>query len=142
MVKIVISDPSTGKAYQVEVDETRFRKLVGLRIGDKFGGELIGLSGYELQITGGTDKDGFPMRFDVMAPRRARVLISSPPGFRPKMEGERRRKMVHGGTVSPTIVQLNTKVAKGGNKPLEEILRPEAVGEEEKKSEASEEKSS
>lgn len=136
MVKVVVSDPESGKAYQVEADETRSRRLVGLRIRDKFDGEVVGLSGYELQITGGTDKEGFPMRFDVAGPRRARVLIARGPGFKPKRGGERRRRLIRGGSVSPDIAQLNAKVVKKGGKPIEQILKPEVA--EEKPEEAKE----
>ena len=130
MVKVVVSDPESGKAYQLETDEAHSRRLFGLRIGDKFDGEVVGLPGYELEITGGTDRDGFPMRRDVAGPRRARVLLSGGPGFRPRRKGERRRKLVRGGTVSDAIAQLNTKVIKRGGKSLEEILGLKEVEEE------------
>jgi len=144
MSRGVVADPESGKAHQVEADEAHSRRLVGLRIGDKFDGEVVGLSGYELQITGGTDKDGFPMRFDVAGPRRARVLMAGGPGFRPKRGGERRRRLVRGGSVSPDIAQLNAKVVKKGDKPIEQILKPESAEEkppeEEKPKEKPEEK--
>ena len=112
MVKVVVADPESGKAYQVEAEEARSRSLFTLRIGDKFDGEVVGLSGFELQITGGTDKDGFPMRFDVVGSRRARILIAGGVGFNPKRDGERKRRLVRGDAVSPDIAQLNTKVVK------------------------------
>ena len=46
--KLVVADPQTGKSYKLEAREPDARRLVGLRIGDKFGGEIAGLSGYEL----------------------------------------------------------------------------------------------
>ena len=131
-MKVVVSDPESGKAYQLEADEAHSRRLFGLRIGDKFDGEVVGLSGYELEVTGGTDRDGFPMRFDVSGPRRARVLLARGPGFRSRRKGERRRKLVRGGTVSDAIAQLNAKVVKRGGKPLEEILGLKEVKEKEK----------
>ncbi len=120
--KIVISDPESGRSYQVEVKEPESRRLIGLKIGDRFDGSIVGLSGYELQITGGTDRDGFPMRPDVAGPGRKTILLSSPPGFRPMKRGERRRKRVRGRQISDAIVQINTKVVKKGEKPLEEIF--------------------
>ncbi|NIM47533.1 MAG: 30S ribosomal protein S6e, partial [Candidatus Aenigmarchaeota archaeon] len=60
--KIVISEPKSRKAWQIEKDAPSF---IGKKIGDKFDGSLIGLSGFTLQITGGSDKDGFPMRPDL-----------------------------------------------------------------------------
>jgi len=127
--KVVISDPETGKSYQVEVREPDSRKLIGLKIGDTIGGDVVGLPGYELQITGGTDRDGFPMRPDISGTGRASVLLASGPGFFPKKKGERRRKKVRGSRISEAIVQVNTKVVKKGEKPIENILGVREQGE-------------
>jgi len=56
--KFVISDPQSRKSHQIEVDQGRAIGLVGKKIGDEFNGDVIGLTGYSLQITGGTDRDG------------------------------------------------------------------------------------
>lgn len=122
--KMVVADPKTGKSYKLEAREPEVRKLIGLRIGDKFDGGIVGLPGYELQITGGTDRDGFPMRPDVAGSGRVSVLLTGGPGFSPKRPGERRRKMVRGSRVSEDIVQLNVVVTKWGEKPIEEIVQP------------------
>jgi len=122
--KVVVADPVTGKSYQLEAREPAARRLVGLRIGDKFDGEIVGLPGYELQITGGTDADGFPMRADIAGPGRASVLLASGPGFQPQRRGERRRKRVRGRVISDSIVQINAKIVKKGERAIEEILKP------------------
>lgn len=124
MFKIVAADPQTGKSYNLEAREPAARRLVGLRIGDNFDGEIVGLPGYELKITGGTDKDGFPMRPDVAGPGRAYLLLAKGPGFRPRERGERRRKRVRGRVISDDIVQINAKIVKRGEKPIEELLKP------------------
>ena len=85
--KVVVADPEKGKSYQLEAREPGARRLVGLRIGDKFDGEIIGLPGYELQITGGTDKAGFPLRADVAGSGRTSVLLSGGPGLDPRGGG-------------------------------------------------------
>ncbi len=128
-MKVVIGTKS-GKAYQITLTEEQAKALVGLKIGDKFNGELIGLPGYELEITGGTDKDGFPMRPDLPGTGRARLLLSSGPGYVPREKGVRRRKMVRGNTVALDIAQLNVKVVKEGSKPIEELLGKEEAQEE------------
>lgn len=120
--KLVISDPETGRSYQVEAKDPEARRLVGLKIGDKFDGAVAGLSGYELQITGGTDCDGFPMRPDVAGSGRKNILLGEPPAFRPKQRGERKRKRIRGKQISDAITQINTKIVKRGEKPLEEIF--------------------
>jgi small subunit ribosomal protein S6e len=123
MVKVVVADPETGKSYSVEIQESAMRGLIGLRIGDKFSGAILGLPGYELQITGGMDKNGFPMRADIPGVGRVGILLASGPGFSPRKRGERRRKLVRGSTISDSINQINVKVLKRGEKSIEELLK-------------------
>ncbi len=99
-----------ARAWQVRINDERTRRLIGLRIGDTFPGDLIGLKNVQLQIKGGTDNSGFPMRPDIMGGVKKRVLLSGPPGFHPKEKGERRRKMVRGNTITEDIVQINTVI--------------------------------
>ena len=120
--QFIVSNPSTRKAYKIEVDQTKAAGIIGKIIGNKFNGDIIGLSGYELQITGGTDKDGFPMHPQVHGPGRKKVILAHPPGFHPRIKGQRRRKMVRGNTISPDIVQINCKVSKAGVKAIEDLL--------------------
>jgi small subunit ribosomal protein S6e len=119
--KFVISDPQNRKSHQLEVDQTKAIGLVGKKIGEEFTGDIIGLSGYSLQITGGTDKDGFPMHPQVHGQVRKKILLSNPPGFHPLKKGERRRKMVRGDTISADIVQINVKIMKKGSVSLDEV---------------------
>lgn len=133
--KVVISDPKTKKSYQKEVQKNE-SAMVGRRIGDKVKGDFLGLPGYELEVTGGSDKQGFPMRRDVSGNARKRVLIIGPPGFHPEHKGERRRKSVRGNTISSAIVQVNTKVITPGKKSLDELLGAKEKKEEKPKEEA------
>ncbi|MEM5882903.1 MAG: 30S ribosomal protein S6e [Candidatus Aenigmatarchaeota archaeon] len=120
--KFVVADPETRKTYQVEVEKSKALGLIGKKIGDEFNGELLGLTGYTLKITGGTDKDGFPMHPNVKGMGRKKVLLSSPPCFHPTKKGERRRKTVRGNTISEDITQINCKIVKKGEKPIEELI--------------------
>jgi small subunit ribosomal protein S6e len=119
--KIVISDPKARKAYQKEVDQGA-SGLMGKKIGDKFSGNHLGLSGYELEVTGGSDKEGFPMRKDVDGPGRKKILLSHGPGFHPKSRGRRKRKSIRGNTISPQVSQINLKVVTYGAKSIDESL--------------------
>ena len=119
--KIVISDPKTKKAYQKEVEQNA-SNLLGKKIGHKFSGNTIGLTGYELEVTGGSDKQGFPMRRDVEGTVRKKILIALPPGFRPKHKGQRRRKSICGNTVSSNTVQINAKIVGRGQKSVDDLL--------------------
>ena len=119
--KIVLSDPKTRKAYQKEVDEAS-SGLVGKKLGEVFGADFLNLTGYEVQITGGSDKEGFPMRRDLEGIGRKKVLLSGGVGFHPPLDGQRKRKSVRGNTVSNQISQINLKVVKYGAKSIEELL--------------------
>jgi len=137
--KVVISDPKARKAYQKEIDQGQ-TGLLGKKIGDKFSGNHIGLSGYELEVTGGSDKEGFPMRKDVEGLGRKKILLSHPPGFHPKSRGRRKRKSVRGNTISPQISQINVKVVTYGTKSIEESLGVKAKEPKEEKEKAHEKK--
>jgi small subunit ribosomal protein S6e len=118
--KLVISEGE--KSHQIEVEQTQSKKLVGLKIGDEIEASIVGLNGYKLKITGGSDKNGFPMKKDVDGPRRIKSLLSGGLGFEPKRDGQRRRKTVRGNTVSADIVQINTIVTEKGAKSIDELL--------------------
>lgn len=123
--KVVVSDPKSRKAYQKEVDQGQ-SGLIGKKIGEKVSGNNLGLAGYELEITGGSDKEGFPMRRDVEGTVRKRILLANPPGFHARIQGQRKRKSVRGNTVSPDISQINAKVVKTGSKKLDELIGAKA----------------
>jgi small subunit ribosomal protein S6e len=129
--KIVISDPKAKKAYQKEIDQGA-SGLMGKKIGDKFSGNHLGLAGYELEVTGGSDKEGFPMRRDVEGPGRKKILLSHGPGFHPKSKGRRKRKSIRGNAISPAISQINLKVVTYGAKSVEEGLGVKKEHKEEK----------
>jgi small subunit ribosomal protein S6e len=115
--KFVISD---GKnSYQVE-KEQKDSPIFGKKIGDVLDGSFLDLDGYELQITGGSDKDGFPMRNDVEGQVRKRFLLTKGVGFHTDIEGLKRRKMLRGNTIGDDIAQINVKVVKKGPASLEE----------------------
>jgi small subunit ribosomal protein S6e len=138
--QFIVSDPTTRKAYKIEVDQTKATGLIGKVIGNTFNGDILGLSGYEIQITGGTDKDGFPMHPQVHGPGRKKIILAHPPGFHPRIKGQRRRKMVRGNTISSDIVQINCKIVKPGTKTIEELLPKKEKVEEAKPEEKVEKK--
>ncbi|MBI4344074.1 MAG: 30S ribosomal protein S6e [Euryarchaeota archaeon] len=120
MQKIIISE--SAKSFHLDLDEEKARAVVGLELGNVLDGTKIGLPGYKLQITGGSDKDGFPMRPDVRGRVRPRILMSKGPGYRPLEAGVKRRKRVRGNVITTEIVQINTKVVEKGAQGLEELL--------------------
>jgi small subunit ribosomal protein S6e len=139
-MKLVVANPKNGKTMQKELEENQAKTLYGKKIYEVVKGESLGLTGYELQITGGSDKQGFPMRSDLRGTGRKKIMISSGPGFHPKTKGERRRKSVRGNTVSAETAQLNMQVVKEGAKSLEKTLGKEEEKKPEKKPEKKEDK--
>ena len=127
--KFVISDPKTRKTFQKEVDQTA-SGLLGKKLGEKFPGGPLGLEGYSLEITGGSDKEGFPMRGDVEGSGRKKILLSHPPGFHPERKGQKKRKSVRGNTVSAETVQINSKVVEYGKKGLQDLIGVKKEGKE------------
>lgn len=131
--KIVVSDPENRKAYQIEVEKSKAMFLVGKKIGEEIDATLLGLPGYVLKITGGTDKDGFPMHPNVEGMVKKKILLEGPPCFHPEKKGQRKKKTVRGNVISEDIVQINCKVVKKGEKPLEELVPKKEKKEEGKK---------
>lgn len=121
--KAVISDPKSGKSYAKDVGGHYASTLIGKKIGDEVDGIFVGLPGYKLVITGGSDKDGVPMRRDIPGPRRKEVLITKGIGFWPKDKGVRKRKTLRGNAISPDILQLNMKIVSRGPKSIEDAFK-------------------
>jgi small subunit ribosomal protein S6e len=118
--KIIISDPDSGTSKTVELEETRTVPLIGRRVGEVLDGAVVGLSGHKVRITGGSDKDGFPMKPNVHGGVRRKVVLGGGVGFNPRDEGQRRRKMVRGNVITDEIVQINMKIMEKPKKPKEE----------------------
>ena len=133
--KVVINDAKNGKSYQVQVSGHHANSLIGKKIGDEVDGIFISLPGYKLQVTGGTDKNGFAMRRDLPGMSRRRLLLSKSSGFKPKEKGLRKKKSVRGNTVNQDIVQINMKVIKHSSKPIDKLINIEKKDDGEKKEE-------
>jgi small subunit ribosomal protein S6e len=116
--KIVINDKD-GKSYNFEVTGHHAQNIQGKKIGDEIDGINVNLPGYKLQITGGTDGSGFPMRKDFDGVERRRLLLTAGAAFHPiNANGKRMRKSVRGNVVTTDIVQVNMKISKSGSKPV------------------------
>jgi small subunit ribosomal protein S6e len=123
--KVVVSDPKTGRAYNMTISGGAAGAFVGKKIGKEVEGSAIGLPGYKLKITGGSDRDGTTARSDLPGVGRKRLLLSGGTGFHPSQKGERRRKFVRGNEVTIEFVQINTMVTTHGEKPLAEYFPKE-----------------
>lgn len=73
------------------------------------------LQGYVVRISGGNDKQGFPMKQGVLTHGRVRLLLSKGHScYRPRRTGERKRKSVRGCIVDANLSVLNLVIVKKG----------------------------
>jgi small subunit ribosomal protein S6e len=108
--KIILSDPETGKSQTIELEGSRAVPLIGRKLGEIIDGTAIGLGGHKIKITGGSDKDGFPMRPDVHGGVKTRLILTKGVGFHATSKGERRRKTIRGNVITEEITQINMKI--------------------------------
>lgn len=123
--KLNIGDPKSKKSIKREVKDSETDAFFGKKIGDKVKGDSFGLSGYEFEVTGGSDYTGVPMRKDVLGTQRQRILIVSGTGIRKNRKGRRIRKTMAGNTVYDRTAQINLKVLKAGKDSLFEEEKKE-----------------
>ena len=116
MPVLIVSNPADGTSQRIELDDQQIRALYGTRIGQVVEGAVAEMQGYKLKFTGGTDKDGIPMRPDVHGSAKARVVLSSGVGYKPKNKGEKKRKVVRGNTVSAETIFLNFTIVEAPKK--------------------------
>jgi small subunit ribosomal protein S6e len=117
--KVIVSDPQAGTSKVVELEEARAAPFIGRRLGETLDGSAVDLPAHTVQILGGSDKDGVPMRGNVHGGVRRRVVLSGGAGFSPKNSGERKRKTVRGNIITDEIVQINMKIVERPTKPAE-----------------------
>ena len=128
--KANISDPKTGKSYQLLISGQKANPILGKKIGDKMDGIFVEMPGYKLEITGGSDKDGFPMKQSLGGQARKKLLMRKGIGIRSKRKGEKRRKRVRGQIVGQDIHQLNLKVTEYGTTKLSDAFKKVAAAKE------------
>ena len=117
--KVIVSDPEAGTSKVVELEEARAVPFIGRKIGETVDGAVVDLPAHKLQIMGGSDRDGVPIRPNVHGGGRRNVVLSGGTGFNPQNKGERRRKTVRGNVITDEIVQINTKIIEKPKKPAE-----------------------
>ena len=124
-----------GKTFKVETED---EILIGKSIGDTIKGEEVSpdFAGYELEITGTSDKAGFPGLPELQGSQLKKELLTYGRGMkqRPRREGKfktpntqglRLRKTVRGKEISQATVQINIKVIKEGSKKFDDFFKTE-----------------
>jgi len=117
-MKLNISYPATGLQKLIEIeDENKLRAFIDKRMSAEVEGDSLGdeFKGYIFKISGGNDKQGFPMKQGVLTHTRVRLLLSKGHScYRERRPGERKRKSVRGCVVSADLSVLNLVVVKKG----------------------------
>jgi len=134
-MKLHIAYPTTGCQKVVEIDDERkLRAFYDKRISHEVDGIHVGenFKGYVFKITGGNDKQGFPMKQGVLTSQRVRLLMADGHScYRPRKRGERKRKSVRGCIVSGDLSVLNLVVVKKGDAEvpgLTDTTKPRRLG--------------
>lgn len=110
MVKLLFSIPSA-----IFFDKRMGQLVEADSLGDKY-------KGYVFKITGGNDKQGFPMRQGIIQKGRVRILMKKgQKGYRPRRSGEAKRKSIRGCIVGDDIRILCVQVVKKGENDIDKL---------------------
>lgn len=134
-MKLNLANPYNNMQKTMEVDDEKrllpfFEKRMGTEVpGDSLGDEF---KGYVFKISGGNDKQGFPMMQGILTASRVRLLLKKGMKcYRPRRTGEMRRKSVRGCIASPDLSILNLVLVKKGQQEIAGLTdedRPRRLG--------------
>ena len=117
-MKLNLAFPSTGLQNTVEIeDDKKLMPFYEKRMAAEVSGDSLGdeFKGYVFRISGGNDKQGFPMKQGILSNTRVRLLFKKGMScFRERRRGCRKRKSVRGCIVGPDIAIMNLVVIKKG----------------------------
>jgi small subunit ribosomal protein S6e len=110
--KVIVSDPMSGASKVLELEEARASPFISKKLGETLDGAVVDLPAHKIQLMGGSDKDGVPMRSNVHGGIRKAVVLSGGAGFKAKEKGARKRKVVRGDVITDEIAQINVKITE------------------------------
>lgn len=120
--QVDVADPEDGMTHQFEIEGQSANRFIGREIGDEVAVDSLGLDGYSVEVTGGSDNAGRPMRPDVAGSSLKSVLLTGGVGFKPTNDGERKRVTVRGREIGSETRQINAKVVGRGSQSISELL--------------------
>jgi len=110
--QVVVSD-ETGHTEQFEVDGQDANRFLNRDLGSEVDGSAVGHDGVTLELTGGSDEAGRPMRDDVSGSELKELLLEGGVGYHPSRDGERKRVTVRGRRISEATAQINARMTDG-----------------------------
>jgi len=122
LMKLNIAYPTTGSQKTFELEELKARALYDKRMAQEIEGDALleEFKGYVFKINGGNDKQGFPMMQGVLLNHRVRLLLDkNSKTYRPRKDGQRKRKSVRGCIVGPDIAVVHLVVVKKGESEID-----------------------
>merc|ERR1711971_869619 len=130
-----MGNPTAGTQKMIEVDDDKkllpfFDKRMASEVpGDSLGDEF---KGYVFRVTGGNDKQGFPMKQGILVNHRVRLLFKKGMScYRERRTGTRKRKSVRGCIVGPDLAVMSLVVAEKGAEDIPGLTddnRPRRLG--------------
>jgi len=122
-MKLNISNPATGAQKLIDIeDEMKVRPFMDKRISQEVDASCLGneWKGYVFRVSGGNDKQGFPMKQGILTNNRVRLLMKKGTScYRERRSGERRRKSVKGCIVDMNMSVLALTIVKKGEAEIE-----------------------
>lgn len=121
--QVVVGDPDTGDSYQFEVTGNDANRFLGRTLGEEVDGAAVGLDGYTLALTGGSDTAGRPLSADLPGSNLREVLADERTvGYKPTRDGVRRRVTVRGNEITEAVAQLNAAIIERGDGDIADLL--------------------
>jgi len=121
-MKLNISFPATGCQKLLEIhDEHKLKQFYEKRMAAEVSAECLGdeWKGYVVRISGGNDKQGFPMKQGVLTTGRVRLLLGKGHScYKPARSGERKRKSVRGCIVDSYLSVIHLVIVKKGEQEI------------------------
>jgi small subunit ribosomal protein S6e len=122
-MKLNISNPATGAQKLIDIeDDKKLRPFMDKRISQEVDASCLGneWKGYVVRISGGNDKQGFPMKQGVLTNNRVRLLMARGTScYRERRSGERRRKSVKGCIVDQNLSVISLVIVKKGEEEID-----------------------